>query len=455
MTNRRRLVVVVALALVLAPALLWRLGIVRWPGELPSRAALSTAAPSRVMLGWGNDPANGRAVTWRTETMASTPLGQIAAGSAVPAADAIVRAVPARSTVLDLGGGRQVVEHRVDIDALLPSTRYMYRVGSATAWSEWFGFVTASAEPAPFRFIYFGDAQTGLRDVWPRTVAAAHDRAPDARFAVHAGDLLAEGYDDTLWGDWARAMSVIGPFMPSLPVPGSHDEHRPPASPDSHHELEVSGLWNHRFALPINGPASLGRLAGQNYHVDYQGVRFIALDVAAFASEEFVPSERMRVQTGELAWLSDLLSNNPNRWTIVVQHQPFYAVANDRDYRDMRAALGPLYDRYHVDLVLQGHDHAYARTHKVFADALARPDGPGTVYVISVAGSKMYEISQRHEPLMARLLAGVSTYQIISTSGDRLSYESYGLDVGLIDSFGLTKTGQAPSLYQDRARGPK
>ena len=48
----------------------------------------------------------------------------------------------------------------------------------------------------------------------------------------------------------------------------------------------------------------------------------------------------------------------------------------------MRAALGPLYDEFRVDLVLQGHDHAYARTHKVFDGRLAGPQAPGTVYAI-------------------------------------------------------------------------
>jgi hypothetical protein len=73
------------------------------------------------------------------------------------------------------------------------------------------------------------------------------------------------------------------------------------------------------------------------------------------------------------------------------------------------------------------------------------------VYVIAVAGSKMYEITQRHEPLMAKLAAGLSTYQVITVARDTLSYESHRIDGGLVDRFTLTKAGLAPSVYQNRA----
>ena len=78
-----------------------------------------------------------------------------------------------------------------------------------------------------------------------------------------------------------------------------------------------------------------------------------------------------------MEWLKQTLSKNPNRWTIVVQHQPIYDVAKGREYDDMRKALAPLYEKYHVDLVLQGHDHAYARTHKVAKGKVVDPAAPG------------------------------------------------------------------------------
>lgn len=37
----------------------------------------------------------------------------------------------------------------------------------------------------------------------------------------------------------------------------------------------------------------------------------------------------------------------------------------DRDDKDTRNALLPTIDKYHVDLVLTGHDHAYSRSYKL------------------------------------------------------------------------------------------
>jgi hypothetical protein len=69
-------------------------------------------------------------------------------------------------------------------------------------------------------------------------------------------------------------------------------------------------------------------------------VRFIAIDAKPFANEDSLESERARVPKAELAWLEATLENTPNPWTIVVQHQPLFPVTDDRDYPELRGALG-------------------------------------------------------------------------------------------------------------------
>jgi hypothetical protein len=210
-------------------------------------------------------------------------------------------------------------------------------------------------------------------------------------------------------------------------------------------------LWNAHFALPANGPADLPELAGQNYVLDYQGVRIVALDVNAFANGDFRESRRSKVQAAQLNWLRRVLGTNPQRWTVVAQHQPIYSVAKGRDFSRMRAALGALYDEFRVDLVLQGHDHAYGRTHKVHGDRVGDPQAPGTIYTVSVSGSKMYATTTRWPSLMARLHDGDQLYQVVSATADRLSYESRTADGILIDAFDLVKTTGAASRYVNRA----
>jgi len=402
------------------------------------------------VLGWAGDPATSQAVTWRTAAAVRSPQAQI--GRAAPdcgGAAGSLRTVAATPRTVAIGSRRTVTHYKAEFTGLAPATRYAYRVGSASSSSHWHCFSTASAGTEPFRFIYLGDAQQGLGKRWPEVVRAAFTAAPDARFVAHAGDLLDEGYDDAQWSAWVAGLGDRAAELPGVPVPGNHDVLRTRLS----RVAAVPDLWNAHFALPANGPADLPELAGQSYYLDYQGVRIVALDVNAFANEDFQESQRSRVQAAQLTWLREVLGANPQRWTIVVQHYPMYSVAKHRDFGRMRSALGPLYDEFRVDLVLQGHDHAYGRTHKVYDGRLVDPQSPGTVYAVSVSGTKMYSVSSRWASLMARVHEGAQLYQVVSVAGDGLAYESREAGGAAIDAFELVKPAGSVSRYINRAPG--
>jgi 3',5'-cyclic AMP phosphodiesterase CpdA len=206
-------------------------------------------------------------------------------------------------------------------------------------------------------------------------------------------------------------------------------------------------MWRYHFALPTNGPKGVNELNEQSYYVDYQGVRFISLDVNVYSNEAFTESAKPRVGKMQLAWLEELLKDNSNRWTIVVQHQPIYPIAKGRDYVEMREALLPLYDKYHVDLVLQGHDHTYARTHKLSGGKVVPPSQFGTIYAISVSGPKMYEINEKFASLRAKTLAHTQAFQVIEVGGDKLTYDAYAIEGERIDQFQLVKHADGMSTY--------
>jgi 3',5'-cyclic AMP phosphodiesterase CpdA len=407
--------------------------------------------PSRIILTWSGDPATTQSVTWRTESLSPSPQAQLAQLTADPGFETAATTIKAAAQTDELGDGITAAHYRVDFRGLDPGSKYCYRVGDGQAWSEWNCFRTASAKPEAFRFIYLGDAQNSIRSLWSRAIRAAFATAPDARFLVHAGDLLAEGYDDRLWGEWTDALGFISAMVPSIPAPGNHDLHRPPGKPDSKSVFSVSPLWRAHFALPANGP-DIDEMRGQSYYVDYQGVRMIALDVNVFANENFEPAAKQRVHQKQLAWLRRVLSDNPNHWTIVVQHQPIYAIAKGREYAEMRAALAPLYEKYHVDLVLQGHDHSYARSHKIADGKVVAPDAAGVIYAISVSGPKMYQLDELHLNLMAQTHEKKQLFQVIDVSPDRLHYTSYSIDGAVADSFELHKTAST-STYVDHSPG--
>jgi 3',5'-cyclic AMP phosphodiesterase CpdA len=322
---------------------------------------------------------------------------------------------PARTELLktDLGDAHY---HSVNFEGLAPKTKYVYRVGDGTRWSEWYQFETASEKPEPFGFIYFGDAQNGIKSLWSRVARGAYSDMPKAKFIIHAGDLVDRGSSDADWGEWHAAAGWINGMVPSVPTPGNH-EYSGPTGLTEH--------WRAQFTVPEHGPAGLYETV---YYLDYQGVRVISLNTEEKLAEQ-------------AAWLEGVLKENPNRWTVVTFHRPVYSSSRGRDNPKVREAWRPLFDTYNVDLVLQGHDHSYARSGRMRDDNVLGGLSPraehGTVYVVSVSGAKMYEVGDLS--WAASKAQDVQLYQLVRVDGDRLSYESRTATGDLFDSFELRK----------------
>jgi predicted phosphodiesterase len=396
-------------------------------------------APQRILLGWTADPAHTQAITWRTAKLAETPQVQFAVASANPDFIAAAVTVAATSGSLDIGMGKTVAVYRANVEGLKPATHYLYRVGDGRNWGEWNGFRTASESARPFSFIYVGDAQNDIRSRWSRLIQAAYAKAPQAAFVLHAGDLVASGYRDDLWGEWYDSMGFIAANIPTLAVPGNHELEKPAGTPKSG---TLPAIWKQQFSYPQNGP---GLDDNESYFLDYQGVRFISLNVNIMENEKNYDAVRPAIEK-EAAWLEGALKSNPNHWTVIYQHQGMYSMANNRNYVKMREALLPLYDKYGVDVVLQGHDHLYARSRKLAGGKIVAADAPGTIYMISVSGPKMYEVDPRFEPLMAKVIPHTQMFQVIDVDGDRMTLKAYSSEGDLLDGFQLEKHGRR-SVY--------
>ena len=220
----------------------------------PAEAHRPSRLPDRIILSPVADPARGMAVAWRTSTDAPQGFAQLAAATHGPELRERAVTIPAHTEAhpTDLGPS---LCHAVEFADLEPGTRYAYRVGDGANWSEWLQFETASAEPARFQFVHFGDAQNDILSMWSRVVREAGRHAPRAQLMIHSGDLVNTGENDAQWGEWFRAGSFLHAQIPSLPIPGNHEyvkvgEGDAAISRLSHH-------WRRQFTLPENGPPGL------------------------------------------------------------------------------------------------------------------------------------------------------------------------------------------------------
>lgn len=392
-----------------------------------AQAHQPTPIPDRIVLSWTGDPTRSQAVAWRTDTTVTQPAAEIGLADGDPNFRKSARRVPAHTNPLttDLGEAKY---HWVNFDGLQPATQYAYRVGDGVNWSEWIHFRTASDRPEPFSFIYFGDAQNDVKSMWSRVIRDAYSEAPRARFIIHAGDLINRANRDAEWGDWFYAGGWINAMVPSIPTPGNHEYDRVPGTT----RRALSRHWRPQFALPENGPEGLEETV---YSIDYQGLRVISLN----------SNER---QAEQVAWLEEKLRNNPNRWTVVTFHHPMYSTAKGRDNAELRKLWNPVLEKYRVDLVLQGHDHTYARSNLRTGMSLSEAQ-TGTVYVVSVSGPKMYNLER--EPWMERAAEDLQLYQVITVDGDALRYEARTATGSLYDAFELRKRKGRTNRLVDRA----
>ena len=404
------------------------------PKVEPAEFARPGILPDRIVLTWASDPATSQAVTWRTSTEVTRGLAEITIASAGPDLESESQQLVAVSQPLttDLNTAHF---HTVKFEGLSPKTRYAYRVGDGVNWSEWFQFTTASSEPEPFSFIYFGDAQNDVRSRWSRVIREAYSDAPKAAFLLHAGDLINRAESDVEWQEWFEAGEWVNGMMPSVAVPGNHE-----MAKNEDGTRRVSHHWRPQFAFPENGPKGLEEAC---YTLVYQGVRIIGLN-----------SNEMPIEQAE--WLDQVLTENKEKWVVCSFHHPMFSTGKDRDNAGLRAIWKPVLDKHRVDLVLQGHDHTYGRTgldtpmgHVNLTTGVNASDVfSGTVYVVSVSGPKMYSLQQH--PFMPRRAENTQLYQIIHINGDKLHFEAFMANGELYDAFTLEKQAGQPNKLTEQ-----
>ncbi|MEA2061099.1 MAG: metallophosphoesterase family protein [Thermodesulfobacteriota bacterium] len=377
--------------------------------------------PQRIILNLTETPYNSCAVTWRTSKLSEEPMGEI-----IPAADLLdtsktPETCTAKSSVLITGNQTSVYHYSVVFKGLKPGTLYACRVGSEHSWSPWSQFRTAVNRPESFSFVYFGDIQKGLFSMCPQVFQAAFQKDPDAAFWLFIGDMVNNGEDDREWGDFFSALGWMSRTVPQVLTAGNHEYPDPRITPPEQHR--ITPFWRPQFTLPENGPQGLGETA---YCFEYQGAFFVVLN----------GNEKIEEQA---AWMASCLSKNQLPWVIAAVHQPAYSISKHRDTKDYQKIFVPVFDRFSVDLVLQGHDHGYARTAPLKHHKPVGDDEPGTIYLISNSGAKFYSVSSRYDHLMEKTMSRNIWFHTIQINRNTLSFKAYNVAKEMVDSFVIQK----------------
>ncbi|MDP4184720.1 MAG: metallophosphoesterase family protein, partial [Bacteroidota bacterium] len=367
--------------------------------------------PERIMLTWNDSVYNTQTVTWRTDSTVHVGYAEIA-----PAAESAEEITDIKRIIAHTRTYSSEVNtanyHTAKFTGLKPGTQYVYRVGDGKTWSEWFQFTTANKEAKDFSFLYYGDVQEGIKQHGSRVIRKGYASCPNAAFMLFAGDMVDHPYDND-FGEFFYAGDWLFASTPIIALAGNHEYKRNVPG-------GLGDIWKYQFNFPQNGPEGLKSTV---YYIDYQGVRIIVLDTEGM---KHLPGTFNK----QSEWLESVLRNNPNQWTIVAMHHPVFSNSGGRDNPRVRKHLKPIFDKYNVDLVLEGHDHSYGRTEFKGSDG---HEGP--VYVITNAGPKMYDLG--FTPQMKRLASRTQLYQVIDVTHNSIHFSSYTATGKLYDAFML------------------
>lgn len=357
----------------------------------PGAAEGASAPASGVHLTYAGDAQRGMAVSWSTPSSVARPVVQIGRDRTY----GITLTADSRASK-DVAS----VYHHAAVEGLQPDTRYYYRISHRGGTARTGSFKTAPAKARPFRFTAFGDM--GVNEAAAAHVALIRRMKPELAFVV--GDLcyadssggtqlsvLGDTQDLTTWDRWLAQIQPSASAVPWMTTVGNHEME------NLNGDLGYDGYLD-RFELPRNGPAG----APVTYAFRFANVAFIALDGNDVSYE--IDRNAGYLGTRQDAWLAKRLADFRARddidFIVVGFHNCVYCtnLVHGSD-GGMRARWEPLFDRFGVDLVVNGHNHCYERTHPVRA-GLAVTEAPsgsafdsrqGTTYwTVGGAGQAAY-----------------------------------------------------------------
>jgi hypothetical protein len=376
----------------------------------------SVLAPFGRHIAYGADPTSQMSVAWQVAAPVNSPFVRVGSTPAdlgeriaaqirtvttpmsdITAVDSVAPSAPA--TI------EQYYVHAA-VDGLRPGQTYYYSVGHQ-GWDQPVSgpegsFTTAPRGRAPFTFTAFGDQGVSYDAVGTSTLVrtqnpAFHLHAGDVSYAENGGDgLITDSYDPRVWDSFFIEVEPAAGHIPWQVAVGNH-EMEPWYSPDGY------GGQYARFDFPGEASSSTPPTYSS---FTYGNVGIVSLDANDVSYE--IPANLGYSGGAQTKWLASTLAalrGNPDIDFIVAyfHHCAYCTCVTHGSEGGARQFWAPLFDKYQVDLVINGHNHIYERTDPIRAGAATTqapigstitPATAGTTYIAAGgAGKSLYSFS--------------------------------------------------------------
>lgn len=322
-----------------------------------------------------------------------------------------------RISVLIDGDWKEVVDtsktahHALRVSHLRPNKRYRYRVYNDAGEKAATGTLRSApraTETFRIRAAIFGDSGSGTSDQQAVSdqIALFHPH-----LALHTGDIV---YDNGAWDEYdSRFFDIYSDWLRDTvfyPAFGNHD-----ARGDG-------------YSRTFHPPARRSQSNSIYYYsFPYAMAHFTALNT----NEDFSPG------SAQYIWLEhDLQSaiDSGARWKIVFFHHPPFSRGHHGNNQEVQDALLPIFEKYGVDLVLSGHDHAYERTGKLNTSGT----GGEVLYLVTGGGGQSLYNALNASPNI-QIYKKEFHFVALTISNSRITAKAINEIGETIDTFALGK----------------
>jgi predicted phosphodiesterase len=307
--------------------------------------------------------------------------------------------------------------HEVPLTGLKPNTKYFYRVSTVGAdgnplKSKLLTFTTAVDADSAFAFTVIGDTQKNPT-ITGKIAKLMWDRRPN--FVVHVGDVVDNGPDKREWVyELFKPSAELFSRVAVFPTIGNHERNH--------------ANYYRYFSLPA---------PEYYYRYRYGNADFFVLD----------SNKSLKPGSEQFQWLDRELAKSDAAWKFAYHHHPAYSSDED-DYGntlvgsstmgDMNVRnLVQLYEKYSVDIVMNGHIHLYERTWPLRAGKVDRQKG--IVYLTSGGGGgKLEGVGPTPTWFKAQVRVDFH-FCLFNIQGNYLEFKAFDQEGRLFDNFEITK----------------
>ena len=385
---------------------------------VPARAARAEkidgafVAPFGRHLAYGTDPRTEMTVSWQVPALVHKPYIRIGAHpwDLSRKIEAEVRPLFTPAGVGASGDHTQYYLH-ARLTRLRPGRTYYYGVGhegfdpAVPRLAGTIGtFTTAPAHAQPFTFTAFGDQGVSYHALANDSLIlgqnpAFHLHAGDIAYADPAGQGKASDtvFDSRTWDQFLAQTESVAKQVPWMVSYGNHDM-------EAWYSPNGYGGEEARWQLPENGPDKKN-LPGV-YTFVHGNTAVISLDANDISFE--IPANLGISGGTQTKWLEAQLkkyraADHIDFVVIFFHHCAYCTSTSHASEGGVRQEWVPLFEKYTVDLVINGHNHVYERTDVIKGNKVAKelpiggtayPETDGVVYVTAgAAGRSLYAFS--------------------------------------------------------------